>query len=280
MKREIQPQLNSNSLATLSNEQNKILSLVRNQTEQSLVAAFVGKKSINSLSKQETLSIIDTVGYWMANLGIMNSISEAEINMAASFIMENYGSLTIDEVKKAISLSIIGKLNCEVELYGKSFSPKYIAQVLQAFIEYKNNELSDFRNRLELVRMEESKPQPTAKEKMQISIQYFTEAYSDYKKSNSMEYLYIGYEFLKRTKRVKVSKKDIDAALKAGKDAAKTYMRDKYMDGLGNRLSGYNAVNIEQLELRCAKSYVVAQFFNSVNFKEFILSFTEKEFQP
>jgi len=267
------------SLAIASNEQNRLLSLVRNNTEQLLVAAFAGKQPIYKLSKEESLAIIDVIGLWMANLGVMNSISDMEINMIATFIKDNYNSLTIDEIKKAISLSITNKLNCDSELYNKAFSVKYVAKILEAYIEFKDRELADYRNRLESERMKKSDVPATPKEKMKISIDYFTNSYNDFVENNNIDYLYVGYEFLKRTKKIKVTQLDVDNAIKNGKEAAKTYMKGKYMDGLGNKIKGYNAVDIEQLQIRCAKSFIVAEFFKRIDFKEFISSFTETDFQ-
>ena len=267
-------------MATASNEQSVLLSLVRSNTENTLVSAFAGKKRISELSGKESLAIVDVVGLWMANLGVINSITDTEIGIIANFIRDNYNFLTIQEIKLAMNLSMTAKLNCDSELYNKSFSAKYVGKILNAYIEYRNSELSDFRNRVEVERQKMADVPPSPKEKMDIAIDFLKNCYKAFSEDNTdTDGFHIVYEFLKKTKRLRGGKEKVDAALKYGEKAAKEFMNTQYKDGMGNIVKGYNQVDKDHLKTRFAKSYIVADFFKNNKFEDFIASITIKEFE-
>lgn len=245
-----------------------------------MVSAFAGKKRLQQLSGKESLAIVDVVGLWMANLGVINSISDAEIGIVANFIRDNYSFLTIQEIKLAMNLSMTDKLNCDSELYNKSFSAKYVGKILNAYIEYRNNELTDFRIRVEAERQKRADVPPSPKEKMDIAINFLKDCYKSFSEDNAnTDGFHIVYEFLKKTKRLRGGKEKVDAALKYGEKASKEFMNTQYKDGMGNIVKGYNQVDKDHLKTRFAKSYIVADFFKNNKFEDFIASITIKEFE-
>jgi len=261
-------------------KQNSLLSLVRSDSELELIKAFLGKKPINKYNSEELKSVIDLVGYWMANLGVINSITVEEMQMIANFIIDNYGQLTADEIRKAITLSLKDSLDCDVELYNKSFSPRYVGKILSAFIKYKNAELQDYKARMEAEQLKYDYLPATPLQKMEITITYIRDSYNEYKKDKSkIDYLHLCYGYLKKTKRINATKQMISDAMNFGKQQAEVYLQKNFMNALKERLKGYESVDKEQLGIKYAKSYLVAQFFNQVDINRFLDSVTIQEFE-
>lgn len=262
------------------NKPNNLLSLARNNNEIELLKAFLGKKPINQYNEQELPSVIDLVGYWMTNLGVMDTISVQEMQIVANFIIDEFGHLTADEIRKAISLSLKDALDCDTELYNKSFSARYVGKILSAFIKYKNAELKDYRTRMDAEQLKYDYVPATPEQKMQITITYIRDSYFEYMKDKSkVDYLHLCYGYLKKTDRIKASKQMIDDAMKFGELSLNSYMEKNFMNALKERLKGYDGVDKEQIKIKYAKSYLVAQFFNELDMDKFLESVSIQDFQ-
>lgn len=274
-------------MAIASNEQSRLLSLVRNNQENDLVVAFAGKTAISKLTHKEKLQVIDLVGYWMATLGIMNSISTQEIQMIAMFIIDDYGYLTIDEIKKAINLSIKGKLDCDVELYNKKFSTRYVSKILEAYSDYKYEVLKDYRERLR--HQDELDKEVTPKEKMQICIESLKSSYEDATKPvPNISYLYVHYDYLVNKKHLfgvfrekfgELYDKMLLEAQEYGAKKAKQIIERDYTNSIGRLMSDFTASMQTSIVEKHTKNYYVYLFFKTTNFEELINSITEKEFE-
>lgn len=280
MTKEIQVTQKSGSLVKTSQEQSSLFSLVRSKEELELVKAFAGVQRIESMSRQEQIAIFDTIGFWMANLGIMNTISAIEMEFIVNFIIENYSMLTIDEIKKAINLSVTKRLNCEVELYSKSFSTVYVARILEAYIEYRDDSLREYYYRLQQSKVNAADVPKTPAEKMKILIDSLTPFYIEFINDNSkVNYLYSFYDFLKRTKRLKPTKETIEAAKEYGAQCAKNDVKNIYTNEVGDLIKEYQNLNVDIIREKHAKNYLVADFLKNVDFQKFVSEITEKEFE-
>lgn len=279
MKQEIQATQKSGSLAKTSTEQSNLFSLVRSKEELEIVKTFAGIKTIAELTRDEQSNIFDLVGFWMANLGIMNTISTLEIKFIFDFIIENYSMLTIDEIKKAINLSVTKRLDCEVELYGKSFSTSYVARILESYIEYRNDTLREYQYRLKQAEANKADAPKTAAEKMKIFIDSLTSFYIEFVNDNNrVSYLYMFYDFLKRTKRLKATKESIEAAKAYGEKCTDEEVKNLYTNEIGDLIRDFQNVNLDIVREKHAKNYLVAEFLKTLDFQKFVSEITEKEF--
>lgn len=251
-----------------------------------MVVLFAGKAAIAKLEPKEKVQVIDLVGYWMASLGIMNSISTQEIQMIARFIIDDYGYLTIDEIKKAINLSIKGKLDCEVELYNKSFSNRYVSKILEAYSDYKYEVLKDYRERLKQDSLEK---EVTPKEKMQIYVEGLKSSYDDIiKPVPNISYLYVHYDYLVNRKNMfgvfrekfgNLYDKMLTEAQEYGAKKAKQIIERDYTNSIGKIMSDFTPSMQASIVEKHTKNYYVYLFLKTTNFEELINSITEKEFE-
>ncbi len=56
-----------------------------------------------------------------------------------TFLKKRFYSLAVDELKLAFEYCIAEKFKAEINLFGEFFSPKYLSQVLNSYIRWKNN---------------------------------------------------------------------------------------------------------------------------------------------
>ena len=267
-------------MAKTSTEQSNLFSLVRSKEELELVKTFAGIQKISELTREEQANIFELVGFWMANLGIMNTISAMEIKFIVDFIIENYSMLTIDEIRKAINLSVTKRLDCEVELYGKSFSSSYVARILESYIEYRNDSLREYQYRLIQAQANKADVPKTAAEKMKILVDSLTSFYIEFVNDNNrVNYLYSFYDFLKRTKRLKATKETIEAAKKYGAQCTENEVKNLYTNEVGDLIKDFQNVNLDIVREKHAKNYLVAEFLKTVDFQKFVSEISEKEFQ-
>lgn len=254
--------------------------MVKSNLELELVEAFLDKKKIKDMSNEEQATIFDTIGWWMTNLGIMNTISPIEMKLIADFIVENYSMLTIEEIKKAINLSITKRLNCDTELYNRSFSNMYVGRILEAYIQFRNDELREFYYRVEKQVQSIEPPKATAVDKKKIMVELLTTLYSDYVKDNTnIGYCYSVYDFLKKTNRLHLTKEIVEASVEYAKITSQKVIKDIYSNSMGELLQQYKNLDKEALKDKYARNYMVSVYFASCDFGKLIQSITEKEFE-
>jgi len=93
-------------------------------------------KQVQDFTESDGKALTDTLAYWKTCIGIKDMPSEVEISINTLFIVENYPSLTIKQIRMAIDLSLTGVLDIDPKLYNNSFAPLYIGRVLTAYQKY------------------------------------------------------------------------------------------------------------------------------------------------
>jgi len=79
---------------------------------------------------------------WRNYLGIKDVMTVEDIEFCTRFIKEEYSHFTLEKIKLAIKYSLRGELKVDIKPYG-SFSPLYIATILNAYDKYDNKIVSE-----------------------------------------------------------------------------------------------------------------------------------------
>lgn len=109
-------------------------SYIRTNEEKEVVKACEDVR-IKEINKTDAERLIEVVGKWGFYMGASSRQSSEDILLLCKFLRDNYSSLTINEINLAINLSLRGSLG-KNEFFGH-LSPLYISQVLNAYLEYK-----------------------------------------------------------------------------------------------------------------------------------------------
>ncbi len=98
-------------------------------------------KSFALSTKKEIEEVLQHVFFMcgFTNADIPNDIENAVI---IDFILNEYPSVKLDEFKLSFRMGIGGKFEIDTALYGKRFSPAYIAKFINGYAKYKQTLLS------------------------------------------------------------------------------------------------------------------------------------------
>ena len=220
--------------------------------------------------------MIDILAKWRWSVGISANQDEddlaKELSMLFVFIKENFSNLTIKEIDLAINLSLTNKLNCDVNAYN-SFSPLYVSRILNAYIEYKKQNVEKIKERKDLVEkrnMIEKKVTPEEKyESMLELITYFYDKFKEEGKINDIFNTLYGY--FKRVNLLKELPKElIDEALEYGKKMSAEETQGLFL------IKSVTKPDKEMLQKRYARNFVVQRIFAD-NTLETLHTFVKKE---
>lgn len=85
-------------------------------------------------NKKKIIALLVEWAYMVgANDNSSDATTEAQI-FNAKFLITNYGSMTVYEIKQAIQWSVVGKLEVDVNPYGK-LTPMYMARILNKYLD-------------------------------------------------------------------------------------------------------------------------------------------------
>jgi hypothetical protein len=133
---------------------NSLIKYVKNEDEKQIVQALDDVK-IKEITREDADRLIEVVGKWGFYMGSSARLSSDDILLLCKFLKDNYNFLTINEINLAISLNLKGALG-KIEYYG-NLSPLYMSQVLNAFLEYRKENLQPL---LERKDRDDVKPTP------------------------------------------------------------------------------------------------------------------------
>lgn len=253
---------------------------VVNKDEYAVINSFENKDKIAKVEKVGA-KLVDVLANWRWMAGINpNSQDENEVArelaIIAKFIINQYESLTIDEIKLCIDLSLTDKLNVDVRTFNV-FSPMYVSRILNAYLDYKRKIFNEVYERKEK-KLNELKlnEQPSAEFKRNGLIELIEYVYAEYKEKGIVNDVFNSvYYFLLRTKRLPLDKSLIDEAMEYGKLKSIQEINNVY----GLQVQSRNNINKEAIQKRYARNYCVEKFFNNIDIDALILSIEISEFK-
>lgn len=239
-----------------SREQKSLLDFITNENEKAIARAVESSEIIGQSKDIDRL--LKVVSTWRMYIGIPKTDVAEELVVNAKFIYENYPHLTFGEVELAINLSVLMKLG-DTEFHGY-FSPMYIAKVLNAYLHYRKVTMADAIRRRDKAMQdeEELKNKPTPEEAAKNMQDMMRGFYAEWKETGQIRDMFnIAYDFLYRTKMLKVTRQTYDEAVKYGKEMVEEIKKKKPY--------GKISFNVELEEKRWAKNYCVQKFFKIVD---------------
>lgn len=150
---------------------------------------------------------------WRAMLGIKDPITDNEMALNVRYLKDEYPDYSIAKIKLAVKYSLKGELKVDVKPYG-SFSPMYIASILNAYDHYNDSIVSGIvreKNKIE----QEAKHAPkvyTHDEKVQNRITYLASYQENEKNGYTPDFKGLMFEFLTQTGLMSYYPDDIDIA--------------------------------------------------------------------
>jgi hypothetical protein len=267
----------------------------KTQEEANLVHSFVEKKQIRDFDENDTKELIDVISKWRYYTGCTKDVTAQDFVVIAMFIGKNWDNLTLDEINLIIDLSMVGKLDVDVNTYG-NFSPLYISRIIQAYLDYKKDLLLGLmqrRDEYEQKQLADQQTKPIPEESMENMIYIIKAEYARFNQhSDVSDPFNIVYNFLKRTKRLNIDTELTKQALEYGNRMAKTTMIQQTLSDNGQikeisavmsddeyRLTDKQKDNKDKLVKKYARNYCVQKYFTSRNIDEIVKSITIKEFQ-
>lgn len=253
---------------------NSLTKYAKNDDERQIVQALDDVK-IKEITREDADRLIEVVGKWGFYMGSSARLTSDDILLLCKFLKDNYNFLTINEINLAISLNLKGALGRN-EYYG-NLSPLYMSQVLNAFIEYRKENLQPIFDRKERDEIK-APPQLNRDELLKMTKDAILLEYSKFKKGEVVDDLFsIVYTYLSKNNRLNTSE---EGKKKAFAFAQKMIASDNYKEArnLGDLIR--NAVKKDD-GLRFDKYYetgIVMDFFSTIdNIDDFVNSININE---
>lgn len=212
--------------------------------------------------------LLAVVSHWRIYLGVPKVDSSEELAVNSNFIYENFGHLTVNEIKLAYTLSITGKTD-DVEFFG-SFSPLYISKVLKSYMVYRKKILEDTLRRKDKaydLQLEENK-RPSPQEQADLTKEIFRDFYRDWQNTGEINDVFnICYYFLRpkdesKKKYFSPTKEEVEIALKWGKEKAELLSKSS------NQFIKNKATK-EECD-KWARNWCVQNFFKDIDINIFL----------
>ena len=203
--------------------------------------------------------LLKVITEWRIYIGVPKSEDLAEeFSVLTQFIHDNYGFLTIDEIRLAYTLSVTRKLK-DVEFYGY-FSPMYVGKVLDSYLYYRKITMADVIREKEKhdKEQEELKNRPTPDKQAEDTRKLIRDYYNEWKEKGEIRDVFsIAYNFLRKHKFMIIRTEDIEEAMVYGLKMARSKERPLF--------ERVNPTDEEAEQKRYARNWCVQNYFKNVN---------------
>lgn len=243
---------------------------VRTKEEAELVE-YSSHNKISAITKEEAETLIEIVGKWGFYLGISSKMNSDDILLTCRFIKDTYPNLTLPELNLAMTLNMKGKLG-KIEFYGQ-LSPIYISNLLNAYLDYKRENLKDLMGRAETKPPISETPKMSKEEEHKMIVDAILYEFEKYKQGKQVDdYFSLVYDFMHKTNRLNPS----EVVLKnAESHAINCVNRDKTKSvrNIADVLRKAYCQDDESSKKKYIQSYILSELFSKINdINEFVLS--------
>jgi hypothetical protein len=249
------------------------------------ISEFTENAQMNNLLKEVTT--------WRLHLGIREDASKEEFLLVTNFIRENYSELSVAEIKLAYNYALTGKLDVEIEAYGK-FSPLYIAKILNAYKKFVNPIYTNLTYQKRDWDREQEKKKIEQDEKDRIENMPFAEKVESRKQSiiwyydkikNSYDYLgdygSVVWDFLTRNNLINADVIDFDLAKEQAIAMRMRTTENVFKKVISLMTSEERQNEYDQLESMYGKFFVMQQVFKQVDdIRQWLDNFTDEQIIP
>ena len=191
--------------------QSYLTKYIRTKEEGDIVKACEDVR-IRDIKKSDAERLIEVVGKWGFYMGASTRQSSEDILLLCKFLRDNYSALTISEINLSINLNLKGELG-KNEFFGH-LSPLYISEVLNAYLEYKQEIIKPLIQRRERDSYTPT-PELSKEENHKMICEAIKYEYSKFIKGQDItDVLSIIYNFLYKSKRLTITDELSDMATK------------------------------------------------------------------
>lgn len=246
-----------------------LLKYVQSQDEANLISVIKSSKSIGFADKDIYDSMIDTIAKWRWMAGVSHSNQDenelaSELLLISKFIINNYPSLTIEEINLSIDLSLTNKLDVDVRTFNV-FSPSYVSRIINAYLDYKKKLVHDVISRkVSAENKKEMDKKPSPEEQMKNMIELVEHFFNEYKEKKEInDHFNTCYNYFRRTNILTPNKETINEALEYGKLKASEHIEKHFINDYI-----YEKPSRDNVEKRFARNYCVQRFFDIFTIEE------------
>lgn len=268
----------SNQQLTKQNKDysNKLFDYVRNPQEAEVLKAANGRQLIDMDAEMSGI-LVDLIAQWRYYVGITDTKPE-ELIFMVRYLKDYYPKMSVEEIKLAMDMSLKGLLNVESRPFN-NFSPLYVSNILNAYLDYKKPLMVNISERYETQYIEQQSIKMTKAEECQVMKQIILDDYNRYKETGEVQdFLSLIYTFLKKTKRLVIDKEMVDNALKYADSMyirMQTAERTEQIMGMFSKMFERDE---ESAKKKFSRNYCVQILFSKISIDELIYSITEDEF--
>lgn len=246
-----------------------------------LINAVYGSKLSNFRLENDShvAKIIDVVSYWRTLMGCIKDVSPTQLRVEAQFLISEYPDTTVEDVRLAMNYCIKQKLDINLP-YVINFSTLFMGQVLNAYQNYKRQQINKIGEQVTEPPLLEYKPTPAQKaEDMKDIIRQCNEHIKQGCKERF--FFKIVYDFLRRTNRLVIT----DDLARKGKEYCDKRIATFIPTTSGtlkSLLPGANADAKKQKEAAIKQykiDFCLIWFFENNKLEDVIKSITEKDYQ-
>lgn len=167
---------------------------VADTPEQIKLANAVNEAKLSQMSVDEMKEPLSSlIALWNLTIGKREELLPQIIVLIGKYIIEYYPQITLSEIKLAIDLSVMGKLNVGAECYD-NFSPMYVSKILNSYLEYKGQLVNELNKKKAKLEQNEYKPIPQSELDL-LMIENIKKCFSDWQKDRQFnDWGYIVYQ--------------------------------------------------------------------------------------
>jgi hypothetical protein len=254
-------------------EQSSLSRFVQSNEELDIVKCVEGSMQIARIAEVDlTKNLMGLVGQWRVMIGLPKKEISEELAIVYNFVKDNYGHLTIGEIKLAMNLSIMGKL-FDCEFHG-IFSPMYVASVLNSYMFYRKRLLTDAIRRKEKHDAEilEQQNKPSPEQQAKTMKELVLDLYNEYKeKAEVRDHFSYIYKFLRRIEQLPLTQEDVALAQAYGKRKWKEEKPLEFKTMGSNSSDKFN-------EDRLARNWCVQNLFDKVDINVLLNNIKSEQF--
>jgi len=232
------------------------LEFTKTKEEREIALCLQNSTMISNLKDPNEL--LKVITEWRIYIGVPKAEDLGEeFSVLANFLKQNFGFLTIDEVRLAYNLSVTRKLK-DVEFYG-FFSPMYVGKVLDSYLYYRKITMSDALREKQKYdqEIEELKNRPTPEQMASDMKKLMKDYYEEWQEKGEIrDGFSIVYNFLRKHKFLKLTQQEIDEAMAYGIKKAKSKEKKNWMEKT-------NPEDEEADSRRFARNWCVQNFFKN-----------------
>ena len=253
-----------NSLAQSKKPNSLSGAWIKTIEQHNVVATFDGKK-LRDYNSEDMGKLVELMAKWRTLLGVTSEVTSEELTVICSFAYENYPYLTLQDFHYAMTGAIMGKYDLGF-IMQKNLNAFYVTKALNAYLAEKQEKVNEIIRQKEKYEIEQSqkKVELTPEQRANNFREHLITMYRNYKEGGEQRIMDLGgliYDWLRRTKILEPSQKDVAEALSHANDRYIAERQEESMRKLFVESIDKKSEEIQRKKL--ARAFLIAKVFDS-----------------